>query len=107
MKGRNPAMGRGDAQDTPTARNARSVLWKALHTVMLTMGEVMNSLVLCFSLECVGQGSSFGINCLFYFSVDLALSGAQTLLKVTCDNNILCAAINTIKPIELKLLGSE
>ncbi|XP_061449988.1 L-fucose kinase isoform X2 [Rhineura floridana] len=37
LEGRSPGTGSGDAQDAGAARSARSVLWKALHAVPLTM----------------------------------------------------------------------
>lgn len=48
VKGQSPGMGSGDTQDAAATRNARSVLWKALHGVPLTMGEAVNSPMLCF-----------------------------------------------------------
>uniref|UniRef100_A0A670KG69 Fucose kinase n=1 Tax=Podarcis muralis TaxID=64176 RepID=A0A670KG69_PODMU len=43
VKGQRPGMGSGDnVQEAGSERSARSVLWKALHAVPLTMGEVVN-----------------------------------------------------------------
>ncbi|XP_015275297.1 PREDICTED: L-fucose kinase [Gekko japonicus] len=40
VKGQSPGMGRGDTQNAAAMRNARSVLWKALHAVPLTMAYI-------------------------------------------------------------------
>ncbi|XP_048371210.1 L-fucose kinase isoform X2 [Sphaerodactylus townsendi] len=40
VKGQSPGMGSGDTQNASVIKNARSVLWKALHTVPLTMAYI-------------------------------------------------------------------